>query len=521
MQTDSSNRKLAVTIGKNAVSLVALNGAQVVTRLVTVPIIIGHLGLGGYGIWSIIMTSGAYMRFGNAGLKSAFQKYVAEATGDHDYDRASRLLSTGAAVMTVLSIIGLLPVMIFSQRLASAIGVPAQFLSATAHSFTVLAVIMTVSNIGGAYESIITGGHRIDLVARFGIVFTVAESIAIVAAMYLGKGLLTMTIVMALSEVGRVSCCYIIAHRVVPEVHVSQRYLTRSVLHELARFAGSYQVVNVLEVIYMGILPVAALKFFGADAAGVYAVSDRMVTVALMAQESLLLPLLSGGTMIYASGSVERMRLLIAKAFKVAFTFTIPLLAFVGTFGSIMLLAWTGESAPVFRVSIWIICTAGFFKSISRVALILYRASGGAVMDLVREGVRIGAVLIAVAFGTHLGYYGILSGLAMAEFIGLIFMLATLTKLRGFHISLLIPDVIKLTLATAAVISVGLMVTYTPAPWAFGARWEALVRLAEVSLACLLAAWPTLVVTNFLSASERHMLWEVLLHRRKEALQSP
>jgi O-antigen/teichoic acid export membrane protein len=514
----SVNRKLAVTIGKNAVSLVVLNFVQVATRLITVPIIIAHLGLGGYGIWSIIMASAAYMRFGSAGLKSAFQKYVAEATGNQDYDHASRLLSTGAAVMTGLSLIGLLPVALLSHWMAGAIGVPHEFLNATAHSFTILAFIMMLSNVGGAYESIISGGHRIDLVAKFGVILTVAESIGIVASMYLGYGLLAMTIVMAVSEFLRVTCCWVFASRIVPEVHVSQRYVSRSVLRELARFAGSYQIVNVLEVIYMAIMPVAILKFFGATAAGVYAISDRMIGVALMVQESLLLPLLSGGTMVYASGSAEKMRLLIAKAFKVAFTFTIPLLAFVGAFGSIVLLAWTGQSEPIFRIGLWIICGAGFFKSISRVALILYRSTGGAVMDLVREGVRIGAVLIAAVLGARLGYYGVLGGLALAEFIGLAVMLATLNQVRGFRVSSLVPDALKLMAATAAVIAASFLMIHTPLPWAMGPRWAALARLVEVSITCLIFAWPVIAVTNFLTASERKMIWEVIVHRQKPVL---
>src|SRR5947209_2229079 len=111
----SSTRDLAVTIGKSTLFGVIARVAQIVTRFITIPIAIAHLGLGGYGIWSIIMTTAAYMRFGSVGIKAAFQKYVAEATGNGDFEKASRLLSTGCAIMLVLSIAGLIPVAIFSQ----------------------------------------------------------------------------------------------------------------------------------------------------------------------------------------------------------------------------------------------------------------------------------------------------------------------------------------------------------------------------------------------------------------------
>src|SRR5215471_19248397 len=90
-----SRQQVTAAVGRNTLFGVGASVLQVATRLVTVPIVIGHLGMGGYGIWNIVLTIASYMRFGTVGIKSAFQKYVAEATGNGCYDRASKLLSTG------------------------------------------------------------------------------------------------------------------------------------------------------------------------------------------------------------------------------------------------------------------------------------------------------------------------------------------------------------------------------------------------------------------------------------------
>src|SRR5580704_6314809 len=124
VQEKHSNHKLASIIGRNTVFGVIANVVQVLTRLVTIPIVIHHLGLGGYGIWNVIMTTATYMRFGSVGSKTAFQKYVAEATGDGDYEKANRLLSTGCAVMFLLSVGGLIPVALFAHQIATFAGVP-------------------------------------------------------------------------------------------------------------------------------------------------------------------------------------------------------------------------------------------------------------------------------------------------------------------------------------------------------------------------------------------------------------
>src|SRR5580693_4774393 len=130
----SSDHRLAATIGKSTLFGIVSSGAQIATRLLTVPVVIHHLGLGGYGIWSIIIVTAAYMRFGSAGIKSAFQKYVAEATGNGDFETANKLVSTGSIAMLMLSVVGLIPVAFLSQKIARASGVPPDFLSAASSS---------------------------------------------------------------------------------------------------------------------------------------------------------------------------------------------------------------------------------------------------------------------------------------------------------------------------------------------------------------------------------------------------
>src|ERR1700675_1349185 len=208
------NSDLATAIGKNTIFGVISKLAQIATRLLTVPIVISHLGLDGYGIWAIIGTAGAYMRFGSFGIKSAFQKYVAEATGNGDYESANRLLSTGAAAMAVLSVAGLIPTAIFSRQLAQWAGVPPQFLTSAAGAISMLAVIMMISNVGAPFGAIVLGAHRIDVARKFTTIFTVAEAVVIVILLYMGFGLFAMATVMGISELGFIACCYIASRKI-------------------------------------------------------------------------------------------------------------------------------------------------------------------------------------------------------------------------------------------------------------------------------------------------------------------
>jgi O-antigen/teichoic acid export membrane protein len=500
---DVASSSLTATVGKNTVYGILATLFQVGTRFVTVPIIIYHLGLGGYGIWSIIMTVLVYLRFGSTGIKGAFQKYVAEATGDGDYDRTSRLLSTGTAVMAFVSFLGLIPVVIFSRQLAVAAGVPPEFLRDSARAFTVLALTMLFSNSGAAYEAIVLGGHRIDLARRINSVLSVAEAIAIVTFLHMGMGLFAMTCVMAAAELIYLICCYIAAHWVVPQVHVAVRFVTKNVLRELIRFAGSYQLLNILQLTYGGLVPVVVLHSFGADSAGVFAVASRLAQPVMICHNAFLLPILSGSAMVYASGDSERLRRLLAKSYKVTLAITLAPLALVSIFGTYMVEAWTGQTDPSFHYAIWLVCLSVLFQLFSTLGLVLYRATGGAVMDNVREVMRLAAFL-PVLFMTHrFGFQGILIWMAGVEFAGVIMMFFALDK--SFHVldaKLLLPDTLRLTAATVGVVAFAAIVAHALPDLAFSARMLATIKIGVVGVATLVAAYPALYLTGSISGAE-------------------
>lgn len=513
------NQKLAVAIGKNTFFGIVSSVVQVSTRLITVPIVIGCLGIGGYGIWNIIMTAANYMRFGSVGIKSAFQKYVAEATGTGDYEKANKLLSTGCAIMLVLSVAVLIPLTFFSRQLASAAGVPPEFLKSAAHAIGVLALIMVIANSGAAFEAIVMGGHRIDLARKFTTFFTVAEAVAIVVVLRLGYGLFAMAMIMGFSEVGFIACCYFASRRILPQISISTRSLTKSVFYELFRFAGSYQLVNILEVLYGAILPFAILRSFGAEASGVYAVAVRVVMSALILQDSFLLPILSAGTLVSASGSPETMQVLLKKAFKVTLGLSLFPLAFISVFGTTLVYAWTGLAYPTFRISVYLVCLTGLFKSFSILGLVLYRVSGKAILDNVRQVLRIAIIFLVAVFAHQLGFYGVLAGLAGAELGGMVFMLFALTKtFHVFRAKSLLPDFIKLVSATALILAAGIAASHLPIPSGFSTRISAALTLAEVLLACLLAAWPALLITRSVTSAEGKAIVGIFLsHRIKTA----
>jgi O-antigen/teichoic acid export membrane protein len=507
-----SNRTIAASIGRNTFFGLFASVVQVATRLVTVPIVIHHMGLGGYGIWNIIMMSATYMRFGSVGVKTAFQKYVAEATGNGNYERATQLLSTGCAIMLVLSVAVLIPTAFLSRYFARVAGVPPEFLNSAAGSIALLALIMMMANVGAAYEAIVMGGHRIDLVRKLGTILTIAEAVGIVLVLRLGYGLFAMATVMGVSELLYVSGCYLMSHKVVPQIRLGIHKLTTSVLYELFRFAGSYQLVNLLEVLYASIVPFAILRAFGADSSGIYAVVTRVVTSAAVLLDAFLPPILSGGTLVYASGNPERMQTLLTKAFKVTLALSLLPMGFIAVFGPTLAYAWTGQTDPLFRSAFWLVCLTGLFRSFSLLALVLYRVSGKALLDNIRQVIRIAVIVVTAVFAHKLGFYGVLAGLATAEFVGMVFMLFALSHtFANFKAKYLVPDAVRITGAATFIFCAGVLASFVPLPGDPSSRTAAILKLVEICLGCLIVAWPALHGTGCVTSAEGRALFSAFL----------
>ncbi len=183
-----------------------------------------------------------------------------------------------------------------------------------------------------------------------------------------------------------------------------------------------------------------------------------------------------------------------------------------------VILAWTAEADPRFRTVVLLVAFAALLKAISLLQLILYRASGKALLDNIRQVLRIVTILIVAFFGRRVGFNGLLVGMAAAESIGVVFMFFAMSKtFHSFNLRLVAVDTIRISTAAAIVVSAGAVASAVPIPWPTTTRLGALIKLGEIVIGCLVAVWPALLLTKSVSTAERRTLIEAFTSRRKTA----
>jgi hypothetical protein len=117
--------------------------------------------------------------------------------------------------------------------------------------------------------------------------------------------------------------------------------------------------------------------------------------------------------------------------------------------------------------------------------------------------------LLSIAlFAKSLGFYGVLGGLAAAEFVGMVFMVFAIKQtFLSFQLKLLLSDALKFTAAAAFFIVAGLVVVrFVPSPMVSNTRLSVLLQLIKVGFTCLLAVWPALLLTRSMTGAEGRAL---------------
>lgn len=428
----AKNIDLVESLSRNTFVSIFAQVTNIFIKAIMIPISIHYLGVAGFGIWSIITNVQNYFSLGGGGIGSAFQKYVAEATGTGDYDRASRLLSSGSIGVLTLSLIVLGPAIIFVRPLSEILHVTPMYITQFSWCVIIIAVTMIIFNFMGIYGAITMGSHRIEVVKIIDIINHIVYAVLAVVFLMMGMGLVGMTLALSISYIVRAIMYFFVSRMVLPEVRMTPKMASLSSFKEIIAFTGTYQMLNYLEIIYFSLLPFLILRFFNAEILGIYAIAARIVSMINILANSLLNPLVSGSAWVYSTGRLQEFSKLITKSVKFNITLLIPLMVFVTFNNQEIFLGLMGDLVQPQYLTLILVCFADFFKATTRVFVIMYRSTGGLDKDI--KWIVMKIILLSVGFYTGQALYGFHAGLAafvVTEVFGFAYMVHEMVSIVG------------------------------------------------------------------------------------------
>lgn len=235
----------------------------------------GRLGVEQIGVWSLVLAATSVSRIGDLGLSAGVVKFVAQALGRGDTQRAADVVQTVALTlgvfMAVLLAVGYPLFVLALNYFIPAHGVPIA-LSILHYALMSLWVMVIVSVFSGGLDgclrmdlrSLLMGlshlvylGLTILLVPKFGL-----EGVAM-AQLIQSIGLMIITWWILRRQL-----------RVLPLIPLHWKY---SVLKAMIGYGVNFQVITVMNMLFEPVVKVLMSKFGGLEALGYYEMANKLI----------------------------------------------------------------------------------------------------------------------------------------------------------------------------------------------------------------------------------------------------
>ncbi len=372
------------------------------SRFIITPIILGAVGLSGYGVWTLLFSLAEYVSIGNVGIGVAYNKYTAECVRRGEYERLQGIIGAGIAGIGSVAVVGIIAAWFFGEPLLRAVNVP-EAMVADAHlaMMGVMAVVVGRLTLGCSYE-ILAGLQRIDLYHKLSMLASVVEFAITVPLLLLDFGIIGMAVGYAAGQLSCFSLGLRWVKREDPQVRISPLLATRAGMREMLALGGRMQGLAVVNVGVAEGVKVLLSVMIDPRATALYELADKLVQLTRAPVIAIIGPLLAAFADLRAGGERARELDLLRRGWKAVMIVSCSVGAFLAIVAAPALLAWTGQDVPKAAWALQWMALAAVFNNQTGVPSIHLRAQGNVriefLFSMVSTAVGVAVILSVVAY---------------------------------------------------------------------------------------------------------------------------
>jgi O-antigen/teichoic acid export membrane protein len=176
-------------LAPNVAAGVATAGSLIATALISVPLILDHVGLAGYGAWTLALTVVLYVTTAEAGLGPAIQRFAAVAAGAGRADGVARLLWSSLLLYALAGALLALLCVTLAPALTDFLDLPAALRADTTEMFRLVGAVIPVALLVAALGNVQQGLERFRSYAVSAVAGSLVYLGLIVALLENGHGL--------------------------------------------------------------------------------------------------------------------------------------------------------------------------------------------------------------------------------------------------------------------------------------------------------------------------------------------
>jgi O-antigen/teichoic acid export membrane protein len=339
----SGPRHFRLHVLHNAISNYLGKAVDLTTWLVLTPFILAHLGLTGFGLWTLVSSVVGYTSLLDFGATNAVIKYVAEYRVHRDGARIRPLLATVFLVYVAIGGLVLLLSIVLAPVLAGVLDVPDQERIAVALLTLVMGITAGLAFPCTVPLAALQGLQRYMAMNLLTSVWTLSSAAATVVVLQLGGDVLDMVAVNIPIALMMLVVSVWVLLRKDPQLRPSLSDSRRSLLRPIASYSWSLLVTNVAWRLETKTDEIVIGALIAVSAVTPYSLARRMAEGALILTEQfrrLLLPIASE---LHAVDDRERLKQLYLVGTRLTLAIYVPLGGTLSILAGPILTVWVGR----------------------------------------------------------------------------------------------------------------------------------------------------------------------------------
>lgn len=312
-------------------------------QLLMIPFLVRHLGMTGFGIYSLLVSIIGYSVLVDLGLGQGVIKFVAEMKARGDAQTLNRSVSAALWVQTLLGGAGMTLLIVFSRRLLLLLKIPSVDLAAAQTSLYLCAVAFLFTMISGTFMSVLMGLQRYDLTSRTTIVTNLAMNAGIVFVVLAGGGIKLAVAVVAIFSIVNCLIFFILMKKIIPALTLFAAF---DLVHFKKMFGFSgYLFISRISSSFCSYILFFVISFFlGPAVVPLYAVPMRLINGAMGFLSTSTAVVFPYASEISIKAGQEKINGVLIQGSRLAAAISMPINLAIAAFAKPILTVWMGNA---------------------------------------------------------------------------------------------------------------------------------------------------------------------------------
>jgi O-antigen/teichoic acid export membrane protein len=394
------------------------------------PFLVHSLGDSMYGIWILLLSVTGYMGLLDTGLKTSIVRYVSRFNAMSDRENLDRVLSTSFVLYSVLSVVAIAITALLAAQFENLFTVDPETID-TIRMVVYLggigvAITLPISVFGG----LLVGFQRYDQLNKANILLLLLRSIAIVAVLTLGFGIVAVSGIQLASQVLLGGLLAWFAYRQYPSLRINPTAFRQDTAKMLYSYSGFMLLNNLAmySLFYSGEILIGI--FLGSASITHYAIATGLVhylSKFVGAMTQVLHPYASDQE---ARGNTEKIKQIVVQGTKWCLLLVLPVALTYIILGRTFISLWMGPQYAELSGAILIIAAIGriMWLSQSGTGNILLGVGKHKVITSANIATGIASVALSALLVKPFGIVGVALGTSLALSVSQIFIVIYVCK---------------------------------------------------------------------------------------------